>query len=67
MVKSSAIQSPVARSWYRITEQNREDLIIVEIVFRFIEGCLISSVFQVCLRGLTQEDECPLHEVRVAQ
>lgn len=45
MVKSSAIRSPLARSWYRITEQNREDLIIVEVVFRFIEGCLVSSVF----------------------
>ena len=46
MVKSSAIRSPVARSWYSVTEQNREDLIIVEVVLRFIEGCLISSVFQ---------------------
>jgi hypothetical protein len=46
MVESSAIRSPVARSWYRITEQNREDLVIVEVVFRFIEGCLVSPVFQ---------------------
>jgi hypothetical protein len=45
MVKRSAIRSPDARSWYRITKQNREDLIIVEVVFRFIEGCLVSSVF----------------------
>lgn len=45
MVKSSAIRSPDARSWDCITEQNREDLIIVEVVFRFIEGCLVSSVF----------------------
>ena len=63
MVESSAIRSPVARSWHSITEQNRKDLIIVEVVFRFIEGCLVSSVFQVCFRGLTQEDQCPLHEV----
>jgi hypothetical protein len=51
MVESSAIRSPVARSWYRITEQNREDLVIVEVVFRFIEGCLISSVFQEMVWG----------------
>jgi hypothetical protein len=47
MVKSSAIRSPDARSWDCITEQNREDLIIVEVVFRFVEGCLVSSDFQV--------------------